>query len=237
MDAKITGKIIHNKRKELGLTQIQLAQKLNVTNRAISKWENGDGFPDITLLPDISRLLGITIDELLTGIEPEPIIKYIEKQNDNKDNNYKKAQSKFLISEIIAFCLSITAGLIGITTEFILFGTRPFYAFIEIYLLVATIALLIVSIIVFLTGFVKLQAEIEKTSPKTLIEFYIFSVITSITPAFVVYRMLTETYRVEYNLNSRLLKNIFLWLYAIVLIIFTFITAKKIKGAKNENKK
>ena len=64
MDAKLTGKIISSARKEKGLTQIQLAEMLNVSNRAVSKWENGDGFPDITLLPEISKSLELTIDEL-----------------------------------------------------------------------------------------------------------------------------------------------------------------------------
>lgn len=52
-------------RKNKGYTQQQLATMLNVTNKAISKWENGRGFPDITLLPKLSKILDVTIDELL----------------------------------------------------------------------------------------------------------------------------------------------------------------------------
>lgn len=60
------GKKIAALRKENGYTQDELAEKLNVSPQAVSKWENNISCPDIMLLPDISRLLGVTIDELLT---------------------------------------------------------------------------------------------------------------------------------------------------------------------------
>ena len=56
--------IIVNRRKALGLTQEGLAQKLGVTNQAVSKWESGQSCPDLALLPRIADLFGITIDEL-----------------------------------------------------------------------------------------------------------------------------------------------------------------------------
>ena len=66
MDAKEIGRTISTHRKALGLTQMQLAAQLQVSNRTVSKWENGDGFPDISLLPGLAAALDITIDELLT---------------------------------------------------------------------------------------------------------------------------------------------------------------------------
>lgn len=62
--------IISAHRKKLGLTQEGLAQKLGVTNQAVSKWESGQSCPDIALLPAIADLFGITIDELF-GREPK----------------------------------------------------------------------------------------------------------------------------------------------------------------------
>ena len=62
--------IIMKYRKELGLTQEGLAQKLGVTNQAVSKWESGQSCPDIALLPQIADLFGITIDTLF-GREPK----------------------------------------------------------------------------------------------------------------------------------------------------------------------
>lgn len=54
-------------RKEKGLTQEELAEKLGVSAQAISKWENDVSCPDITLLPALAGILGVTTDELLTG--------------------------------------------------------------------------------------------------------------------------------------------------------------------------
>lgn len=64
--AKI-GKFIANKRKEQGLTQLQLAEKLGITDRAVSKWETGKSLPDASLMPELCKLLKITINDLLCG--------------------------------------------------------------------------------------------------------------------------------------------------------------------------
>ena len=64
------GKNIQNKRKTIGLTQEQLATAVGVSVAAVSKWETGGAYPDITLLAPIARLLGITVDDLL-GFEPQ----------------------------------------------------------------------------------------------------------------------------------------------------------------------
>ncbi len=67
MDAKSIGKIIANLRKRDGLTQSQLAEKLNVSDKAVSKWENGQGYPDITAFPALASVFGVTIDHLMLG--------------------------------------------------------------------------------------------------------------------------------------------------------------------------
>lgn len=61
------GKFIANKRKEQGLTQLQLAEKLGITDRAVSKWETGKSLPDASLMPKLCKLLKITINDLLCG--------------------------------------------------------------------------------------------------------------------------------------------------------------------------
>lgn len=63
------GQFICEKRKSLGLTQQELAEKLQITNKAVSKWETGDGMPDIQLLTPLANELGITVDEILNGEE------------------------------------------------------------------------------------------------------------------------------------------------------------------------
>ena len=63
--------IIAAYRRKLGLTQEALAQKLGVTNQAVSKWESGQSCPDITLLPQLADLFGITIDQLFGREAPQ----------------------------------------------------------------------------------------------------------------------------------------------------------------------
>lgn len=65
MDNIRIGKYIASLRKEKKLTQQQLADKLMITNKAISKWETGEGLPDINILPALAEVLGTGIDALL----------------------------------------------------------------------------------------------------------------------------------------------------------------------------
>lgn len=67
MDNIQTGKLIAELRKKQGLTQQQLADELNLSNKTISKWESGLGSPDISNLPVLAEALGISVDELLKG--------------------------------------------------------------------------------------------------------------------------------------------------------------------------
>ena len=73
MDAGKTGALIASARREKGLSQKELAEKLGVTNKAISRWETGRGYPDIEIIPELCRVLGISVQELLDGERiPEP---------------------------------------------------------------------------------------------------------------------------------------------------------------------
>ena len=67
MDSRSVGITIANLRKQLGLTQLQLAQRLNVSDKAISRWESGAGFPEITQFPELAKVFGVTVDFLMTG--------------------------------------------------------------------------------------------------------------------------------------------------------------------------
>ena len=63
------GKFIAKRRKEKQLTQAQLAEKLNITDRAVSKWETGKCMPDSSVMLELCGILGITVNELLSGEE------------------------------------------------------------------------------------------------------------------------------------------------------------------------
>ena len=67
MPGYVTGGAIKRLREKLGLTQRQLAEKLCVSDKAVSKWESGRGLPDVSLLEPLGRALGVSVAELLSG--------------------------------------------------------------------------------------------------------------------------------------------------------------------------
>lgn len=67
MEKKTIGEFIGILRKAKGMTQQELADCLNVSNKAVSRWERGESAPDLTLIPVIAELFSVTTDELLRG--------------------------------------------------------------------------------------------------------------------------------------------------------------------------
>ena len=67
MDQEKIGRFIQEKRKEKKLTQSDLAEKLNITDRSISKWENGNCLPDAGTMPELCKILNISINDLFSG--------------------------------------------------------------------------------------------------------------------------------------------------------------------------
>lgn len=67
MNVVKTGQLISNKRKELGLTQRDLAEELRISEQAVSKWERGRSFPDISILVPLSKVLNLSVYDLLEG--------------------------------------------------------------------------------------------------------------------------------------------------------------------------
>ena len=66
-------------RKKKGMTQLELAEKVHVTDKAVSKWETGEGNPEITILIELAKIFEVSLDYLLTGKEKEPEIIIISK--------------------------------------------------------------------------------------------------------------------------------------------------------------
>lgn len=71
MDAKKTGQLIQQMRKERGMTQAELAGRLRVTDKAVSRWERGIGCPDISLLEPLAEALHVTVLDILRGERTE----------------------------------------------------------------------------------------------------------------------------------------------------------------------
>lgn len=67
MNQYLTGTMIKNLREKMQLTQMELAERLSVSDKTISKWETGKGYPDITLLEPIAKVFQVSVSELLTG--------------------------------------------------------------------------------------------------------------------------------------------------------------------------
>ena len=120
MDLVKIGKFIAECRKEKELTQSQLAEELNITDKAVSKWETGKGMPDVSIMMELCDILGINVNELLSG-EKLSEEKYKEKANENivsmikiADEN-KKTKNKviFIFAIIIAvfFIIRIAVGI------------------------------------------------------------------------------------------------------------------------------
>ena len=105
MDQKRTGAFIAQLRKEQELTQKELAEKLGVTDRAVSKWENGRGMPEVSLMKPLCDVLGITVNELLSG-ERIPQEDYREKSEfrflDTIQYTDRKIKQKNTLLRVIA---------------------------------------------------------------------------------------------------------------------------------------
>ena len=80
MDQIKIGKFIAERRKKASLTQMQLAERLGITDRAVSKWETGKAMPDTAIMIELCEILGISVNELLSG----------EKINMENDNQKKE---------------------------------------------------------------------------------------------------------------------------------------------------
>ena len=114
MDLKQTGKFIQEMRKKKNLTQVQLAIKLGVSEKTVSKWECGNGFPDTTLMLPLCKVLEITANELLSAKCLSSEKEYVEKAENNimllksqQEKNYKIS----LWVELVLIWLSVTVML------------------------------------------------------------------------------------------------------------------------------
>ena len=109
MNQEAIGKFIAVCRKEKGLTQMQLAEKLNITNRAVSKWETGKSCPDTSIMLELCDILGITVNELLSGerISMENYQKKAEENLIDLQQKKDKAQKGLLRVELIWLAVAI----------------------------------------------------------------------------------------------------------------------------------
>ena len=124
IDKKEFGKFLAELRKEKGMTQKELAEKLFVSDKAVSKWETGGSIPDVALLMPLSKLLGVTVPELLEcrrytaaeTIAPEradalmnTVLQMTDEEREATKKVRKKIQSWFIAAAVVSLvaCLGI----------------------------------------------------------------------------------------------------------------------------------
>lgn len=118
MNNEKTGNLISQIRKEKGLTQMQLAQKLGVSNATISKWETAKGFPDISLIEPLAETLGISVSEILTGERFDKNDETEELLNDLVDISINEQKRKEKIHNwIIAITVAILYLIVSLITK------------------------------------------------------------------------------------------------------------------------
>ncbi len=111
MDLKKTGLFISRMRKEKSMTQKEMAERLSVTDKAVSRWETGKGFPDVSILKNLSEVLGVSITEIVNGEKAEH-----ENIGEKSDNaviaalSYSKNMSRKAIGTLLltlGLCLAV----------------------------------------------------------------------------------------------------------------------------------
>ncbi|MBQ7115486.1 MAG: helix-turn-helix domain-containing protein [Clostridia bacterium] len=117
MNAKDCGKFVTDLRKKKNLTQKQLAEILNVSDKAISRWETGKGFPDVNSLLALSEFFGVSVNELLAGkrIEEEKLTEIAEENViqaiETKEKEVKKKKLQMVICSSLFIALILPAAI------------------------------------------------------------------------------------------------------------------------------
>lgn len=141
------GAFIASQRKEKGLTQAILAERLGITDRAVSKWERGKGLPDVSIMTTLCDILGITVNELLSGErfnvennqqKNEQLLLELTKELEQKNKTIWGAMWAIMIVSMIALLVGLFAcafwipegawQLVGIISITVVFLIPCFYA-------------------------------------------------------------------------------------------------------------
>ncbi len=120
MEQNSIGVFINALRKSRGMTQKDLAERIGVSDKSVSRWERGDGLPDLSLIPVIAEIFEVTCDELLTGkkVATPEAVPSPSKSTQQVKRLVADATFQMKLGVVIASFLAITAILIPITTDF-----------------------------------------------------------------------------------------------------------------------
>lgn len=127
MDQKKIGQFLKSLRKEKGITQEQFSQILGVSNRSVSRWENGINMPDFDVVIEITQYFEISVDEFLDGEREEEMIDKKQEQtllkvadyNNNEKMIFSKRLHYLFIVSIVAFMIYMILDINDLTTQFV----------------------------------------------------------------------------------------------------------------------
>lgn len=184
MDNEKFGKFIQKLRKEKNMTQKQLGEKLNITDKAISKWERGLSFPDISMLNSIAETFDITVTELLNceiGVKNEidvekaiqEAVEKITKSQEKKKNKLKKLKKVSSIISVIIFICCLITQLVY------LFVLKP-----RNYEYVLDILSYIINELIIISATLISILIIKKSKIKNIITYILFAILTIINLVF-----------------------------------------------------
>ena len=114
MNQEKIGKFIAERRKKQGLTQVQLAEKLNITDRAVSKWETGRAMPDSSIMLELCEILSISVNDLLCGevVKVENYNKKLEENLLEITRQKQEADKRLLMVEIVIGIVCVAVMLV-----------------------------------------------------------------------------------------------------------------------------
>ena len=150
MDQVKVGKFISSCRKEQGLTQAALADKLGITDRAVSKWETGKSLPDASIMIELCKILNISVNELLTG-EHITMDDYMNKAEENllemREKVEQRDKSLLTIEKIMmAFAIPLYVALILSGAYVCKIGNIPLGIFLIVLALIMVIPPVIIGL-------------------------------------------------------------------------------------------
>lgn len=143
MDQILIGKFIAGERKRKGYTQKQLSEKLGISDKTISKWERGNGFPEVSLLLPLCNELDITVNELLSGerVSEEDYRKKAEENMVNLVREAQESKKKIILSAMVALLVIVAA-----TPMFVISGAIEMNTWIRVILIAIGFVVIVIGI-------------------------------------------------------------------------------------------
>lgn len=143
MNQILTGSFIAAERKRKGYTQKQLSEKLGISDKTVSKWERGNGFPDVSLLLPLCSELDITVNELLSGerVSEEDYCRKAEENMVNLVREARESKKKIMLSAMVAILVIIAA-----VPLFVVAGAIQMEDWIRVLLIVTGIVVIVIGI-------------------------------------------------------------------------------------------